>query len=118
MDPAQFLQFMEEQRKMNNAIIDSLRNAVGSSANCSLNSAEVQNHVDKLMDTLANSISPFSDSEEQDMIFECWYSRHEDIFLVEGKILDDASKVRLLLRKLDTNSHNRYSNFILPKKTS
>ncbi|TNN14656.1 hypothetical protein EWB00_001990, partial [Schistosoma japonicum] len=29
--------------------------------------------------------------------------------------LDDASKVRVLLRKLGTMEHGRYSNFILPK---
>ena len=117
MDPKQFLIFMEEQRKMNQAIIDSLQNGAGRSANNQINQGEnaVPVSAEQRMDTLANSISVFSYNEENNIIFESWYSRHEDIFLVDANQLDDASKVRLLLRKLDANAHNRYTNFILPK---
>uniref|UniRef100_A0A5S6QAU4 RNA-directed DNA polymerase n=1 Tax=Trichuris muris TaxID=70415 RepID=A0A5S6QAU4_TRIMR len=45
-------------------------------------------------------------------------SRYEDIFMVECDQMDDAAKVRLLLRKLNTAAHQKYVNFILPKKPS
>lgn len=46
------------------------------------------------------------------------YARFEDVFVVDGVNLDDAAKVRLLLRKLDSQSHSKYINSILPKKPS
>ncbi|XP_058456755.1 uncharacterized protein K02A2.6-like [Malaya genurostris] len=41
--------------------------------------------------------------------------RYADLFDSDAKNLEDAAKVRLLLRKLDTPSHTRYTNYILPK---
>ena len=37
-------------------------------------------------------------------------------FTVDANKLDDTSKVRLVLLKLDSNSHSKYMRFILPKK--
>lgn len=50
------------------------------------------------------------------LTFDEWFSRYEDIFSEDGNQLDDAAKIRLLLRKLDTSAHTRYTNFVLPKK--
>lgn len=52
---------------------------------------------EKLMETLSNGITKFSYDAENGITFECWYNRNEDVFTVDGKELDDASKVRLLL---------------------
>lgn len=51
-----------------------------------------------------------------DITFESWFKKHEDSFMIDLKNLDDAAKVRILLRKLGTVEQERYSNFILPKK--
>ncbi|VDO89637.1 unnamed protein product, partial [Heligmosomoides polygyrus] len=36
-------------------------------------------------------------------------------FQVEGQTLDDATRVRLLLHKLDASAYEKYSSYILPK---
>lgn len=70
-----------------------------------------------LMDSLGNSICEFSYDPEHSITFGAWYSRHEDIFEVDGKDLDDSSKVRLLMRKLNPIAHEKYASYILPKNT-
>ncbi|KAK4470017.1 hypothetical protein MN116_000047 [Schistosoma mekongi] len=47
--------------------------------------------------------------------FDSWFKKYEDLFRIDLCRMDDASKVRILLRKLGTIEHERYSNFILPK---
>lgn len=66
------------------------------------------------IESLANTIEQFSFDPESNSTFETWYSRYEDVFLEDAKILSDPAKVRLLMRKLDLSAHDRYSNFILP----
>ncbi|XP_055842359.1 uncharacterized protein K02A2.6-like [Episyrphus balteatus] len=48
--------------------------------------------------------------------FESWYNRFEDVFIVDGASLDDAAKVRLLMRKMNSIAHEKYANLILPKQ--
>jgi hypothetical protein len=67
------------------------------------------------LESLATNISEFSFDAENGITFDKWYSRYEDLFESDAKNLEDAAKVRLLLRKLDTPLHTRYVNFILPK---
>lgn len=67
-----------------------------------------------LIESLATNITEFSYDPESNVIFETWYRRYEDLFIVDGEKLDDAAKVRLLLRKLNTPAHERYVNHILP----
>ena len=43
-----------------------------------------------------------------------YYFRYEDNFKIDGAKLDDASRVRLLIRKLNTEAHTKYINYILP----
>lgn len=52
------------------------------------------------------------------VIFNKWYARFEDTLSIDGVKLDDAAKVRVLLRKLDSSSHSKYIDYILPKKPS
>lgn len=59
-------------------------------------------------------------SVQQTKLFQASHSkygttRYVDIFEEDVKDLDDATKVRLVLRKLDEQAHNRYINYILPK---
>lgn len=87
----------------------------------STNLANTSQHVtnvgqEQLMEILSKSINEFRHDPEADLYFSNWYSRHEVLFLEDAKTLDDASKVRLILRKLNQQVYDRYADFILPKK--
>lgn len=69
-----------------------------------------------IMESLSNAITEFSYDVETNNTFENWYNRYADLFTVDARNLDDAAKIRLLLRKLDTSAHSKYVNLILPKK--
>lgn len=79
--------------------------------------ASTNDNKEFLLESLANTMVEFHyDPDSDDGLFDVWYSRYADTFSQDACKLDDASKVRLLLRKLDTRAHSRYANFILPKK--
>ncbi|XP_017484186.1 PREDICTED: uncharacterized protein K02A2.6-like [Rhagoletis zephyria] len=67
------------------------------------------------IEALSSSITEFCFDPESNLTFDMWYARYEDLFTVDAAKLDDAAKVRLLLRKLNTVVHNKYINYILPK---
>ncbi|MFH4984886.1 hypothetical protein AB6A40_011595, partial [Gnathostoma spinigerum] len=48
--------------------------------------------------------------------FAAWFKRYEDNFTVDAQQLDDAARVRFLLRKLDAAAHEKYANYILPRQ--
>ncbi|XP_062711755.1 uncharacterized protein LOC134289631 [Aedes albopictus] len=70
---------------------------------------------EKIIESLASGIQEFQFDPDNGLFFESWYSRYEDVFKEDGQLLDDAAKVRLLLRKLSTTVHERYVDSILPK---
>lgn len=71
-----------------------------------------------IMESLSKAITEFSYDIESNSTFENWFNRYKDLFATDAAILDDAAKIRLLLRKLDTPAHTRYINLILPKEPS
>ncbi|MFH4976831.1 hypothetical protein AB6A40_003540 [Gnathostoma spinigerum] len=72
--------------------------------------------IEPTFDSLTQAITEFNYDPENDSTFDAWFKRFEDVFKVDGDKLDDAAKVRLLLRKLSTSAHEKYTNFILPKQ--
>lgn len=76
------------------------------------------NDIEFLIESLSNSISDFNYDVDSGLTFENWYRRFKDFFSEDAKNLDDKAKVRLLLRKLETQIHTKYINFILPKVPS
>ncbi|XP_055522648.1 uncharacterized protein K02A2.6-like [Wyeomyia smithii] len=70
---------------------------------------------EQVLESLSTNISEFCFDPENGTTFEKWFARYTDLFESNAHSLDDAAKVRLLLRKLDTSSHSRYVNYILPK---
>ncbi|XP_054746789.1 uncharacterized protein K02A2.6-like [Anastrepha obliqua] len=66
----------------------------------------VENSKEQLMESLAKSIAEFCYDATNALTFDTWYARHEDVFLVDGKDLDEASRVRLLMRKLNPIAYN------------
>ena len=61
-----------------------------------------------LTDAAASSINEFIFDPDSGRTFECWYRKYEDMFTTDFINLDDAGKVRLLLRKLGTVEHERF----------
>ncbi|KER30088.1 hypothetical protein T265_03452 [Opisthorchis viverrini] len=66
-------------------------------------------------DSIAATITEFHYEPASGLTFDWWYSRWEDTFLNEFTGKDDAWKSRLLVRKLGTLEHDRFTNFILPQ---
>ncbi|XP_036339780.1 uncharacterized protein K02A2.6-like [Rhagoletis pomonella] len=67
-----------------------------------------------ILEALAVNISEFCFDAENNITFDTWFARYEDLFAIDAAKLDDAAKVRLLLRKLNTAAHSKYINYILP----
>ena len=63
-----------------------------------------------------NALETFSYAPDEDKTFETYYRRYEDIYITDCADWTDAKKVRLLLRKLGTVEHNKFVDYILPKK--
>lgn len=76
------------------------------------------NNAQRLMDSVEKKINEFVYDPQNGVIFNKWYARFEDTFSIDGVKLDDAAKVRVLLRRLDSSSHSKYIDYILPKKPS
>lgn len=68
---------------------------------------------EQTLEALAMNIGEFSFDPENGITLNKWYSRYVDLFDSDAKNLEDAAKVRLPLRKLDTPSHIRYVNYIM-----
>ncbi|XP_062557460.1 uncharacterized protein K02A2.6-like [Armigeres subalbatus] len=68
-----------------------------------------------IIESLASNIREFCYDPDNGMVFDRWYQKYEDLFLKDGENLDDAAKVRLLLRSLSVSVHDKYVNFLLPK---
>lgn len=68
-----------------------------------------------ILDSLAGNIKEFRYDVESGGTFAAWFSRYDDLFARDAARLDEAAKVRLLMRKLGTAEHERFVSFIMPK---
>ncbi|XP_059622189.1 uncharacterized protein K02A2.6-like [Phlebotomus argentipes] len=69
-------------------------------------------------EALARGITPFTHAPEQNLTFDVWFQRYRSTFLEDGKNLTDAGRVRLLIRRLDASSYEKYSSNLLPRNPS
>ncbi|EGT46879.1 hypothetical protein CAEBREN_12555 [Caenorhabditis brenneri] len=76
---------------------------------------EPNNNVSRLLDSLSSRIPKFSYDPEEDITFENWWSRYQDIVTKDGAALSEDHKTRLLLEKLDKKEYALYANNVLPK---
>ena len=53
---------------------------------------------------------------DEDKTFEAYYRRYEDIYITDCADWTDAKNVQPLLRELETVEHNKFVDYILPKK--
>lgn len=75
-------------------------------------------NTESIMCGISSQIKEFIYDPEENLHFQSWFKRYEGLFMDDAKQLDDQSKVRLILRKIDTSCHEKYINIILPKKIS
>ncbi|XP_053661557.1 uncharacterized protein LOC128710655 [Anopheles marshallii] len=71
---------------------------------------------EQIIDSLSHHISEFQYNKETGITFKNWFSRYLDLFQKDAARIDDAAKVRLLLRKLGPSEHDRYLSFIMPSR--
>lgn len=72
------------------------------------------NRPELTIESLANTIERFRYDPGNGLTFDSWFARFEDVFVADTQSLDDSGRVRLLLHRLDSVAHERYTNFILP----
>ncbi|CAH1101719.1 unnamed protein product [Psylliodes chrysocephalus] len=72
-------------------------------------------NTESFIESLAKNLMEFVPDLDNNVTFDSWFRRYEDLFLIDGDKLDDAARVQLLLRNLITPAHEKYINFILPK---
>ncbi|CAH8671047.1 unnamed protein product [Schistosoma bovis] len=82
-----------------------------SQQNHAIGESQVLSHTDSIIST----IHKFNFDGAAGVNFDSWFKKYEDLLYIDLCRVDDASKVKILLRKLGTMEHERYSNFILPK---
>ena len=63
-----------------------------------------------------NAYETFFYEPYEDKTFVAYYKRCEDIYITDCADWTDAKKVWLLLRKVGTVEHNKFVDYILPKK--
>ncbi|XP_052888152.1 uncharacterized protein LOC128296714 [Anopheles moucheti] len=77
-----------------------------------------QSGSEQIIDALANHVKEFRYNPDERVLFAGWFTRYGSLFEEDAKQLDEAARVRLLLRKLGIVEHERYVSHILPSKPS
>ena len=65
-----------------------------------------------------NTIDNFTYSPDEDKTFASYFRRVEDVYKIDCEKWADSKKVCLLLQKIGTTEHNKFVDYILPRKTS
>ncbi|KHN73276.1 Uncharacterized protein K02A2.6, partial [Toxocara canis] len=68
---------------------------------------------DQRFDALCGRFTQFIYDPDMSVTFEAWYRRPQDVFNVDCATLADATRIRLLLQKLDASIYEKYANYIL-----
>lgn len=79
------------------------------------NPAPVQRRPEQIIESLSSVIKEFCYDPEAGMTFDRWYNKYDDLFEEDGKELNDAAKIRLLLRSLSVPVHEKFLSYLLPK---
>ncbi|CAH8566258.1 unnamed protein product [Dicrocoelium dendriticum] len=69
-------------------------------------------------ETLTQQISEFHYDADAGIAFVSWFHKYGDMFRVDFANLPAEKKIRLMLRKLGAAEHEKFTNFILPKKST
>ena len=74
-----------------------------------------RNTPEQIIESLSATIKEFHHDPAAGMTFARWFSKYEDLFSADGRELDDAAKIRLLLRSLSVPVHEKFLNYLLPR---
>ncbi|CAH8529728.1 unnamed protein product [Dicrocoelium dendriticum] len=69
-------------------------------------------------ETLTQQVCEFRYDADAGITFESWFHKYEDLFRVDLAGASEDKRVRLMLRKLGAAEHEKFMNFILPKKST
>ena len=108
MDAALLKQFFDQQNKLIETLTARLAKVESSDKQSQSPSQTI--------DGITNSMTEFYFDPVAKITFDSWFKRYEDIFRSEFVNQSEEWKIRLLLRKLGPKEHEKYCNFILPKK--
>lgn len=67
-----------------------------------------------IIESLDRNPMEFVSDLDNNVTFVSWFRRYEELLLIDGAKLDDAARVRLLLRNLRT-ANKKYKKFIISK---
>lgn len=102
-------EMMRQVAQQNNRLLMLLEQITGNQEATTQRSAP-----EKILESLASNIKEFHFDPENGLTFDRWFSKYEDLFRQDGRSLDDAAKVRLLLRSLSVPVHEKFLNYLLP----
>uniref|UniRef100_A0A182X2M4 DUF7083 domain-containing protein n=1 Tax=Anopheles quadriannulatus TaxID=34691 RepID=A0A182X2M4_ANOQN len=71
-----------------------------------LNPAVPSFQPEQVIEALSRNITEFRFDDESGITFRAWFSRYDELFKKDAARIDDAAKVRLLLRKLGPMEHD------------
>lgn len=71
-------------------------------------------HPEQALQALSKTFENFRYDPAKGATFAAWYTRYASIFAKDAKDWEDAKKIRLLMRKLETQDYNRFNNFLAP----
>ncbi|CAH8637620.1 unnamed protein product [Dicrocoelium dendriticum] len=69
-------------------------------------------------ETLTQQVSVFHYDADAGITFVSWFQKYEDMFRVDFANFTAEKKIRLMLRKLGAAEQEKFTNFILPKKST
>lgn len=69
-------------------------------------------------EALTQQVSEFCYDADAGITFEFWFHKYEDLFRFDLAGVSEDKSVRLMLRKLGAAEHEKFTNFILPKKST
>lgn len=110
------LDIQEENHNRQMESINQLFRKFHSPENENVGAPRTKTDTEFLIESLSSSINEFVFDLESNCTFENWFNRYRELFSEDAQNLDDKAKIRLLLRKLNPPAHNKYTNYILPKK--
>ena len=111
-----FMKHQQEQMKAQQEFFVQQQNVLAAQLSQAFASSTITSQKEMKTESLASGITEFVYDPDNGLTFDAWFVRYEGLFIVDAKDLDDAAKVRLLLRKLNTTCHKQYVDYILPRE--
>lgn len=70
----------------------------------------------EISSNILSRLPTFSYDPDNAVTFESWLTRYEIVLKSDGRDLDEATRARLIVQRLDAQAFERFSSHILPKR--